>query len=433
MAKSTKNRTPMSAGSKGIICLAVLLALTVFVSWLSVFGLSWGDNGMNTLLPWVPVSSENWPQSLPLNRALGGGNAYDYTAALPEGSEGDLSQETADAVQVIRQRLSKMNEADAAVSEKDGTVRIELRSMDASRLSSVLSMAVMPGQFEFTSGGTAILTEEDIADAQLSLNSARNGYNLVLKTTAEGAEKLANSGASYVAITCDGESISTYASVSGDTITATMGSTQNGYNTGVNMAFLLDTGAVDVNLTQGAATPVDATSASVKTIFLIAAAILLVCGLVYLLVSGKLTGLSGFLTVWCAVVLTMFFVATIVVPSASVIALTVGCLVAILLGLLLALYTAVARTDAVAAQIKEGSTPKQAVKFGFRAAAKNVWIVHGAVLLIALILMIFPFSRAAGYALAAGVAGSAITACLMRAFLGCFTAITGKASLFGKK
>ena len=51
---------------------------------------------------------------------------------------------------------------------------------------------------------------------------------------------------------------------------------------------------------------------------------------------------------------------------------------------------------------------------------------------VALILMIFSFSKSTGYTLAAFVTGSAFTVVLMRAFQACFTAITNKASLFGK-
>lgn len=432
MSKAAKSRTPMSAKSKGLICLVILLALTVFVSCLSIAGMNLDSEGVNVLLPWVPVSSGNWPKSLPLIRDLDGGSYYEFNAALPAGSEGDLHTEIENAAAVVKNRLSHMGENDALVTAKDDGIRLEIRNMPASRLSSVMNMAIMAGQFEFLSGGEAVLTEKDIQSASLGLNSSRTGYNLVIKTTKEGADTLAAANISYVSITCDGESISSYASVSGDTITASMGTTSSGYNTGANMAFLLNTGAVDVNLTQRDNGTVSASSASIKTIVLIIGAALLAFALVYLLMNGKLTGCAGFLTVWCAVVLTLFFEATIVVPSSSVTALNIGSLVAVLLGILLAIYTAVARTEAISAQIAQGSAPKQAVKFGLKAAAKNVWCVHAVVLAISLLLMIFPFSRATGYSLAAGVAGSAITACLMRAFLACFIRINGKASLYGK-
>ena len=115
----------MSSRTKGSILLAVLLALIVFVSVISITGLCTGENGMNELLPWVPVSSQNWPDSLVLNRAMGGGTYYEYTAALPEGSEADLAAETDNAVKVMKNRINSASsqENDGSVSVKDGVIR----------------------------------------------------------------------------------------------------------------------------------------------------------------------------------------------------------------------------------------------------------------------------------------------------------------------
>ena len=64
--------------------------------------------------------------------------------------------------------------------------------------------------------------------------------------------------------------------------------------------------------------------------------------------------------------------------------------------------------------------------------AFEILLAHGAAIVLALILMIFSFTKSTGYTLAAFVTASAMTAVLMRAFQACFTAITNKAGLFGK-
>ena len=430
--KNTQIRKPLTSGTKGLICLAVLLALTIFVSCLSIAGMNLDAEGVNVLLPWVPVSSANWPASLPVSRTLGGGTYVEYTYTLPE----DAAEGTLDSsVKTISDRLVQMGESDAAVSVKDGAVRIELRKMDASRLSSLRSMATMGGQFEFAdTDGNVILTEKDISKAEVSVNynNSRTSYTISLAFTVnkDGQAKLSESNSSYLSVTCDGESVSSYGIVSGDKITCSMGSTNSAYTTAANIAFLLNYGAVDMTLSLRDSGEVAASAGSVLGVVLIVFALLLAFTLVYLVFTGKLTGLAAFLSVWCAVVLNLFFVATIIVPSEYV--LNVGCLVAILLGLLLAMYSAVTRTDAISKQITEGSVPKSASKLGFRAAAKNVWIVHGCALAVALILMIFPFSKSTGYTLASGVVASAMATLVMRAYQFCFTMITGKASLFGK-
>ena len=71
-------------------------------------------------------------------------------------------------------------------------------------------------------------------------------------------------------------------------------------------------------------------------------------------------------------------------------------------------------------------------KLGFKMTAKSVWLIYGAVMALALILMIFAFSRPVGYCLAAGVFASVLAVVIMRAYQACFTALTNNASLFGK-
>lgn len=434
---NTKIRKPITSRTKGIICLALLLAITVFASCLALGGMPLDSEGVNVLLPWVPVSSANWPQSLALNRALGGGEFTEWTAALPAGAEegADLNAAIQDAVKVIRDRLDNMGEKDAAVSANGDTIRVETRKMSASRLDSMLSMSTMNGQFVFAaSDGAVTLTEKDMIGARLggTPNASHTSYTYYLEfmMTKEAAEALAAADVHNVSVTCDGESISTYATVSDDTIKVSLGSTVNAYNTGANLVFLANTGAIDVALRQKDAGDVTASAGGILSVVLIVAGVLLLAALVYLVLAGKLTGVSAILTIWCAVMLGLFFFATIVVPS--ILTSTVPCLVALLLGILLAIFAGVTRTDAISKQIGEGYGPKQASKLGFRNAARTVWIAHGGALAVSLLLMIFTFSQPAGYSLCAMVVASAMVMVLMRAFQACFTAITSKASLFGK-
>ncbi len=430
--KNTKTRKPLTNAGKGCICLAILLILTVFVSCLSIAGMKLDAEGVNLLLPWVPVSSANWPESLPVNRSLGGGSYAEYTYTLPEDAPANALD---DSVKTIRERLVQMGESDATVSVKDDAVRIELRKMDPSRLASLRSMATLGGQFEFSdTESNVILTEKEIskAEVRVNYNNTRTSYTVSLEFSLnkDGQAKVAESNPSYLSVTCDGDSVSSYAVVSGDKITCTLGSSNSAYNTASNLAFLINYGTVDMTLSVRDSGDVASSSASVMSVVLIVFGLLLLCSLVYMVFTGKLTGVAGFLSVWGAVVLNLFFVATVVVPSVYM--LNAGCLVAILLGVLVAMYTAVTRTDAIAKQISEGAAPKAASKQGFRAAAKNIWMIHGGVLAVSLILMIFPFSKSTGYTLASGVVGSAMTTVVMRAFQFCFTLISNKASLFGK-
>lgn len=426
MAKTMKNRKPVSSRSKGLIALILLCALTVFVSCLAIGGMKLDQDGVNILLPWVPVSGSNWPQSLPLNRALGGGNYALYAATAGEGASLE------DTAKVISARLAGLGETDHSVTVAGDAIRVETRAMDEERLAGVLAMAVMPGRFEFKdSDGNVLATDKDVTRGTLGYNSSGTAYVATLKLTKDGAKKLEDAGVSTVSVTVDGAASPSYFNTfSGDEISMTFSTSY--YSTVSNMLFLLNTGSLEADVNQVARESgvLDASAAGTRTVVVIVGAVMLVAACVYMLVKGKLTGVSGIWTVWCALLLGLFFVATVVVPSTN--ALNAGCLIAILLGLLLAIYTAVTRTDAISQQIADGASAKAASKLGFRSAAKQIWIVHGCALVLALILMIFSFSRSTGYTLAAFVVASAIAVLLMRVFQMAFNAVTNKPALFGK-
>ncbi len=425
--KSATNRKPITSGTKGFICLIVLCAVLVFVSCISLVGMPLDSEGVNILLPWVPVSGADWPASLPLDRTLGGGSYTDYTFTLPEGASAE------DAVKVIKTRLNDLGETDAAVSLKGDAIRAEVRKMSDSMRVSKLAMAVMQGHLEFKdSDGNTVLTEKDVKSAKVNVKSTSSAYSVYLDfaLTNEGKQKLADANPSYMSLNCDGESAASYVTISDGALSAYVGTGDTAYSSAYNLAYLTNSGAVDAKLTQSGTGDVAASSGIVLNVVILLCAALLVCTLVYLVVIGKLTGVSAFISVWCTVLLAMFFLATIVVPSSTM--LHVSTLVAVLLGVLLSMYAAVTRTSAISAQIGEGSVPKQATKLGMKNAAKNVWIAHGGVLALALILMIFAFSRSIGYALFVGVLASALSTLAMRAFQLCFTAITNKPALFGK-
>lgn len=425
--KSASTRKPITSGTKGVICLVVLCAVLVFASCISLVGMPLDSEGVNILLPWVPVTSAKWPASLPLDRALGGGAYTDYTWTLNEGTSIDGVMKT------MKARLADLGEGDGAVSLKDETVRIELRKMSDAQRQSILNTVTLRGHFEFTdANGAVVLTEKDVARAQANATSSGSSYSVTLDfdLTKDGAQKLKEANPTSLSITCDGDSVSSYASVKDGKVSASMGLGDTAYRNAGTYAFLANTGAVDASLVQSGTGDVPASSGIVLTVFVILCAVLLVCSLIYLVANGKLTGVSAFLALWCTVVLALFFVATVVVPSSTT--LNVGALVAVLLGVLLSMYAAVTRTDAISKQIGEGSTPKQATKLGMKNAAKTVWIAHCAVVVIALILMIFAFSRSIGYTLFAGALASALSTLVMRAFQLCFTAISSKPALFGK-
>lgn len=428
---NTKTRKPMSARSKGLIWLVILLAVTVFVSFLSISGLRYGEDGVNLLLPWVPVSSQNWPQSLSLSRSLGGGEYTEYTVTAPEGSEESVKDLANAAVKVMRDRLSARGMNDVKVSlVDDSTIRVELPKMDDA--ASVLSMLSGNGNFEFRIGDEAFMTGADIKSAGVGLSdsSSSASYVLALQTTDEGKQKLADATSANIngtmSIYRDGTlliSATVPEAFTTGQISVPLGLDLNGT---ANVAAQMNKGAFSAVLTKGDAGELENNGSALR-IVLIVAAVMLAVALVYLVVKGKLTGVAGIWSVWCAIIMMMFLYATLVLATVNV-----AIVVALLLGILLAIFTAVIRTDAISRETAKGAAPKAASKAGFRAAGKLVWLVHGGVLVLSFILMLIPGTKMIGYTLSAAVVASAAAAPLMRLFQGCFTMISSKPALFGK-
>lgn len=428
---NTKTRKPMSARSKGLIWLVILLAVTVFVSFLSISGLRYGEDGVNLLLPWVPVSSQNWPKSLSLSRSLGGGEYTEYTVTAPEGSEESVKDLANAAVKVMRDRLSARGMNDVKVSlVGDSTIRVELPKLDDA--ASVLSMLSGNGNFEFRIGDEAFMTGEDIKSAGVGLSdsSSSASYVLALQTTDEGKQKLADATSANIkgtmSIYRDGTlliSATVPEAFTTGQISVPLGLDLNGT---ANVAAQMNKGAFSAVLTKGDAGELENNGSALRVV-LIVAAVMLAVALVYLVVKGKLTGVAGIWSVWCAIIMMMFLYATLVLATVNV-----AIVVALLLGILLAIFTAVTRTDAISRETAKGAAPKAASKTGFRAAGKLVWLVHGGVLVLSLILMLIPGTKMIGYTLSAAVVASAAAAPLMRLFQGCFTMISSKPALFGK-
>lgn len=83
MADKKKNRKPMTSRNKGLIVLAVMLALTICVSWIAITGLKKDGAGVNVLRAWLPLTAGSFNNdnarsaALTLDVSLGGGQYSD--------------------------------------------------------------------------------------------------------------------------------------------------------------------------------------------------------------------------------------------------------------------------------------------------------------------------------------------------------------------
>lgn len=399
--KSQKAFKPMY---KGLIALALLLALTVFISCIAVNGMDLDSEGVNVLLPWVPVSNANWPVSLQRSNKLGCGYAYDLTV---QGTEEDAKA----AAGILVKRASYMSFNDVTAVANGTSIHLEVPEMSDADLQALLSVLTAAGKYEFSFNGTAFMTGEDIAAAGGYYN---NGYYLSLVTTEEGKQKLADATAanigSAMTITRDGATL--VSATVGEAFTEGALSVSMDKDTLVSVIAQINSGAYASALTEYAGSKLS--SSATCAVILIIALIVLIAAFVLALLYSKLTAVSVIWAVWCTVVLNLFLYATIIIRSAA--AITFGILLAMLIGLVLAAFVSVLRARAIGEDVTAGASLRSALKTGFRRTGAKTWIVMGGVLVISIILMIIKATEAIGYTLAAGVFSAAVGIVLMRLF-----------------
>ena len=422
---NTKFRKSMSSQHKGLIALAILLAITVFVTWIAVCGMKLDKDGVKILLPWVPTSSENWPESLPLSRALGGGTYAEFTVELPEGETAISLEEAAVlAEKTLNQRLSKLRVSDTKVTRSGNVLRLELPELDEDSLTFIHYIAAKPAHLRaVNTKNEVVMTENDIRKITYDTASGST-YTLLLEVKDEVVEGLRDPDG--VTILLDDESLAPSFTINGNMVRLPV---STNYNVFSNVAFLLENGAYQGILTETDEGNLEAdnTINGLKVI-LIAAAVLLAAELIAAAVMGRLTGVAAFWAVLCAVIINLFIYATVVLTT-----LTIGVAVALIAGIVLVCAVLNMRVAAISKAVSAGALPKPAVKNACRATAAKVWLCQAAVLAVSIVLMLIPAAKAAGYTLASGVFACACAVGLMRLFLACFTTISGKPALYGKE
>ncbi len=445
MANTTKTRKPMSAKSKASIWLAILLVITLGIGILSVTGMNLDSEGLQKLLPWVPVSASNWPASLALDSDLSGGTFIEMTASAPhhheEGEE--HSDEEADepvssadldkTVSIIQKRLAAMGYKDAVVKRSgDSGVRLEIANVQ--NLNAAVFLAAATGEYEFrTADGDVILTNThiksvDILAQRASSTSTTVYYYLDIRLTNEGKTLFADATTQHA-----GEAISVYyddqllvspsvdAPIKDGRLTVSFGlDAEYSRICGIQMS----SEALPVSLTTAETGTFEARMGKTGlTMLLAAAAVLLLAACAYFVVKYSQAGIAAVWMLVCDVILVCFLCATILFTYFPV-----SALVAMLVGILISVVMAVLVLDAYKKALAEGTDARQARKTALRGAAPMVWYIPGGVLVLAIILMLFSATATIGNVLAVGVVCAVVSAALL---LRCF--MSALAGVFGDK
>ena len=119
MSKKAKTRKQVTAKTKGLITLCVMLVLTIALGVLAVRGIDrLGQDGLYRMLPWVPTNADNWPASISLGLDLRGGVYVEYSAERPEDTNDNMfSYLISSTMDIMRNRLTEQGYPDATVTQ----------------------------------------------------------------------------------------------------------------------------------------------------------------------------------------------------------------------------------------------------------------------------------------------------------------------------
>jgi len=387
---------------KSLIKLGVVAVLIIAVAFLALNGLQIGKYMIK------PV-----PSAISLGLDLRGGVSTEYIAL-------DTSMENYEVllegtVSALRTRLTNagFTEANVAIQGND---RILVEIPDVDDPEEVIDIIGTPAHLEFRDPlGNVIVEGKDIEEAGMSTDE-NEMYCVAFKLNDEGAKAFEQATEEWIgetiAIYLDDQLISAPTVESkitgGEGIISSSGSTQEEtYEFARELAILIQSGALPLDIAEIETRAISATL-GIEAIdgAVIAGIVGLVLVMLFMLAFYRLPGLAADMAL--LVYLLIVFYALAIFGAQ----LTLQGIAGILLGIGMAVDANVVIFERFREELKEGRTPLNAVKFGFRNAGRAVIDSNVTTLIAAVALMLFGTGTIKGFAitLTISVIASLITA-----------------------
>ena len=377
---------------KSLIKLGIVALLIVVVAFLALHGLQIGKYILK------PVGS-----AISLGLDLKGGVSTEYIATdtSMDNYEGLLEG----TVGALRTRLTNAGFTEATVATQ-GRDRILVEIPDVDDPEEVARIIGTPAHLEFREpDGTVVLEGKDIRQAQVQwTDETQTLCGVGFQLTAEGSRAFAEATGRLV-----GQSISIYLDdelISAPTvqtqITGGRGiitgskaeTTEESYNWANALTIQIQSGALPMDITEVETRAISATL-GVEAIkgALIAGIIGLILILIFMLVMYRLPGVAADMALLIYVLIVFYALA---ISGAQ---LTLQGIAGILLGIGMAVDANVVIFERFREELREGRTPLNAVKYGFRNAGRAVADSNITTLIAAIVLMIFGTGTIKGFAL----------------------------------
>lgn len=377
---------------KSLIKLGIVALLIVVVAFLALHGLQFGKYMLK------PVGS-----AISLGLDLKGGVSTEYIAtdtsmdnyqALLEGTVGAL-----------RTRLTNAGFTEATVATQ-GTDRILVEIPDVDDPEEVARIIGTPAHLEFREpDGTVVIEGKDIRQAQVQwTDETQTLCGVGFQLTAEGSRAFSEATGRLIgqpiSIYLDDELISSpnvQSQITGGRgiITGSNNeTTEESYNWANGLAIQIQSGALPMDIAEVETRAISATL-GVEAIkgALIAGVIGLILILIFMLVMYRLPGVAADMALLIYVLIVFYALAI------SGVQLTLQGIAGILLGIGMAVDANVVIFERFREELREGRTPLNAVKYGFRNAGRAVADSNITTLIAAIVLMIFGTGTIKGFAI----------------------------------
>ena len=377
---------------KSLIKLGIVALLIVVVAFLALHGLQIGKYILK------PVGS-----AISLGLDLKGGVSTEYIATdtSMDNYEGLLEG----TVGALRTRLTNAGFTEATVATQ-GRDRILVEIPDVDDPEEVARIIGTPAHLEFREpDGTVVLEGKDIRQAQVQwTDETQTLCGVGFQLTAEGSRAFSEATGRLI-----GQAISIYLDdelISAPTvqtqITGGRGiitgskaeTTEESYNWANGLTIQIQSGALPMDIAEVETRAISATL-GVEAIkgALIAGVIGLILILIFMLVMYRLPGVAADMALLIYVLIVFYALA---ISGAQ---LTLQGIAGILLGIGMAVDANVVIFERFREELREGRTPLNAVKYGFRNAGRAVADSNITTLIAAIVLMIFGTGTIKGFAL----------------------------------
>jgi len=379
--------------SRSIAKLAVTFVVIVLVTLLALFGLKVPQ--ISKIYSIMPVS-----EAISLGLDLRGGIATEYIAVDPTVEDFDILMDS--TVSALRERLTNAGFTEANVA-RQGSDRVRIEIPGVEDHEQVVEIIGTPAHLEFRDpAGNVVVEGKNVVEAYLAQDD-NGSYCVAFEMDAEGAKAFSDATAANIgnkiSIYLDDELISspTVQSVIADgrgIISMTDLSAEEAYEEASYLAMLIQSGALPLDIAEIETRAISATL-GLEAIdgAVIAGVVGLALIILFMIAMYRLPGVAASMALVIYVLIVFYAIA---ITGAQ---LTLQGIAGILLGIGMAVDANVVIFERFREELKQGRTPVNAVKFGFKNAGRAVLDSNVTTLIAALVLMFFGTGTIKGFAI----------------------------------